>query len=178
MRKEALRWWNKLTSAEKHMYSTNARIQGQPRNPETLTGGEIEILYQDKNESDKAIIEMVIANEDLSAKCNNHYSSDDNNQYVSVEISNKTFNIFSIRYNIYTYNGCKSLQDNFKRLSGKKLTRTDSDQTFGEVIEEWKFEKFVTIEVLNHIIKNTCFGCGYVLYSSKCDFCGTEKQQG
>lgn len=95
------------------------------------------------------------------------YFIDNNNQYISVEISDEKLNIFSIRYNIYTYNGAKSLQDNFRRISGKKLNWVESDETFGEVIEEWQFENFVNFEVLIIIVKTCAAISGMIINLEK-----------
>lgn len=46
-RKQAMEWWNKLTSLEKYkICENNTELVGSIRNWETLTGREIEIIYE------------------------------------------------------------------------------------------------------------------------------------
>jgi len=63
-RQEAMEWWNNLSSAYKtQICDTNTELVGSVRRWETLTGREIEILFDDKCKSDAEIIEMAFSNE-------------------------------------------------------------------------------------------------------------------
>ena len=62
-RQEAMKWWNNLSSTNKsQIYNTNTELVGSVRKWETLTGREIEILYEDKCRSDFEIIEEAFKN--------------------------------------------------------------------------------------------------------------------
>ena len=56
-RKEAMQWWNGLSSLRKTLIcDTSTELIGSVRRWETLTGREIEMLYNDKCRSDAEII--------------------------------------------------------------------------------------------------------------------------
>ncbi len=80
-RQEALKWWDSLTTDYKQgILDTNTKIIGVPRRDiGSLTGREIEILYDDKNNSDAEIINMVLNHAEKRAAyetaSNNHYDS-------------------------------------------------------------------------------------------------------
>lgn len=53
----AMRWWNNLSSLTKtQICDTHTELIGSVRRWETLTGSEIEKLWDDNNDSDKEII--------------------------------------------------------------------------------------------------------------------------
>ncbi len=62
-RKEAMQWWNGLSSLRKtQICDTNTELVGSVRRWETLTGREIEMLYDDECLSDAEIIEEAFKN--------------------------------------------------------------------------------------------------------------------
>jgi len=62
-RKEAMQWWNGLSSLLKtQICDTNTELVGSVRRWETLTGREIEMLYDDECLSDAEIIEEAFKN--------------------------------------------------------------------------------------------------------------------
>jgi hypothetical protein len=64
-RQEALKWWDSLTIDYKQgILDATTKIIGVPnRDINSLTGREIEILFDDKCRSDSEIIEMAFGNE-------------------------------------------------------------------------------------------------------------------
>lgn len=61
--KEAMQWWNGLSSLRKtQICDTNTELVGSVRRWETLTGREIEMLYDDECRSDAEIIEEAFKN--------------------------------------------------------------------------------------------------------------------
>ena len=62
-RKEAMQWWNELSSLSKtRLCDTNTETLFSVRRWETLTGKEIEMLYDDECRSDAEIIEHAFKN--------------------------------------------------------------------------------------------------------------------
>ena len=56
---EAMSWWNSLTDTEKEFYASSAfYLFGSPRLYTSLTGMEVEMIYDEKNRSDKEIIDI------------------------------------------------------------------------------------------------------------------------
>lgn len=80
-RQEALKWWNSLTIDYKQgILDATTKIIGVPyRDINSLTGREIEILFDDKNNSDAEIINMVLNHTEkrtaYETTSNNHYDS-------------------------------------------------------------------------------------------------------
>lgn len=67
-RQEAMKWWNNLSSGYKtQICDTNTELVGSVRRWETLTGREIEMLFDDKRRSDAEIIEMAFSNENKNS---------------------------------------------------------------------------------------------------------------
>jgi hypothetical protein len=63
-RQEGMKWWNNLSPACKtQICDTYTELVGSARRWETLTGREIEMLFDDKCKSDAEIIEMAFSNE-------------------------------------------------------------------------------------------------------------------
>lgn len=63
-RQEAMKWWNNLSSAYKtQICDTNTELVGSVRRWETLTGREIEMLFDYKCKSDAEIIEIAFGND-------------------------------------------------------------------------------------------------------------------
>lgn len=59
----AMRWWNNLSSLTKtQICDTHTELIGSVRRWETLTGSEIEKLWDDNNDSDKEIINEAFKN--------------------------------------------------------------------------------------------------------------------
>lgn len=62
-RKEAMKWWQSLSSLQKtQICDINTDLIGHVRRWETLTGREIELIYEDECDSDKDIIELAFKN--------------------------------------------------------------------------------------------------------------------
>ena len=62
-RKEAMFWWNNLSAERKtNICDTNTDLIGSPRKWKSLTGSEIETLYEDECRSDKEIIDEAFKN--------------------------------------------------------------------------------------------------------------------
>lgn len=61
-RQDAMKWWHNLSSAQKtRLCDVNVNLLGNTRRWETLTGSEIEQLFDDENKSDAEIIEMAFS---------------------------------------------------------------------------------------------------------------------
>lgn len=64
-RKEAIKWWNDMSHSEKGLYMEG---EFKHRHPQSLTGREIETLYDDKCRSDAEIIEEAFKNRSVEIK--------------------------------------------------------------------------------------------------------------
>jgi len=63
-RQDAMKWWNNLSSGQKtRLCDVNVDLLGNTRRWETLTGREIQLLFDEENKSDAEIIEMAFGNE-------------------------------------------------------------------------------------------------------------------
>lgn len=62
-RQEAMAWWNSLSSLRKAQYcDTSTQLIGKSRQWETLTGREIQILYEDECHVESEIINKAFKN--------------------------------------------------------------------------------------------------------------------
>lgn len=58
-----MKWWNDMSHSEKGFYMEG---EFKHRHPQSLTGREIEMLFDDKCKFDAEIIEMAFSNENKS----------------------------------------------------------------------------------------------------------------